>query len=622
MSSLNKELVEENVNKEKDNLDKEKEINSKYINEDERDYILEEYAEQREKLNLKKNVIETLEYDSDDNPIIKKRLIDSLEPLNHEQIQYEFFEKNFYEVCEEINCKSDQEIVELRRKFNIRIQGTNVPRPITSFDQLGFDQILLKNIKKQGFVSPTPIQIQTLPIALSGKDLIAIAQTGSGKTVAYLLPLITHIMDQREVEKDEGPIAIIVAPTRELAHQIYNECRKFSKGYTINIAPIIGGMGKNDTKKMLKTELFDIVVATPGRLIDVLKVKSLNTIRTTYLVLDEADKMFEMGFEPQIRSIVGQIRPDRQTLLFSATFKPPVENLAREILTDPIRINIGTAGSANEDITQVVEIFNSDEEKFPWMAPRLAEWILDGFVLIFAGTKSNVENLSLKIKNTLGIACSALHGDKSTEERNRIMQEFKSGIFKVLVATDIAARGLDVKEIKTVVNYNIPNDIDAHTHRIGRTGRAGDKNGIAYSLLKTNESHFAGLLINNLQNANQDIPPELVELAMKNPKFRTKSNILKRGQRSSRGRRMQNNSLINNENINKPQFEYKESLHVSGNEINQNLDLIQNNKFDFSKNQFDTKIKKRTPKLSFIKSSETYSTLDSNPTKKLYDPFK
>lgn len=408
---------------------------------------------------------------------------------------------------------SEQDVAEYRKSFAIKVSGFDVPRPIKTFEDCGFSSLLMSAITKQGYERPTPIQCQALPIVLSGRDIIGIAKTGSGKTAAFVLPMIVHIMDQPELEKEEGPIGVICAPTRELAHQIYLECKKFSKSHGIRVSAVYGGMSKLDQFKELKAGC-EIVVATPGRLIDLLKMKALTMLRASYLVLDEADRMFDLGFEPQIRSIVGQIRPDRQTLLFSATMPRKVEKLAREILSDPVRVTVGEVGMANEDITQVVQVVPSDAEKVPWLLEKLPGMIDNGDVLVFASKKATVDVVESHLVQN-GYKVAALHGDKDQASRMDILLKFKSGIFHVLVATDVAARGLDIKSIKSVVNFDIARDMDMHVHRIGRTGRAGEKDGTAYTLITQKEARFAGELVNSLIAAGQNVTTELMDLAMK-----------------------------------------------------------------------------------------------------------
>ncbi|XP_057508130.1 DEAD-box ATP-dependent RNA helicase 24-like isoform X2 [Actinidia eriantha] len=455
-----------------------------------------------------------VEYDSDDNPILlDKKKIEPIPALDHNLIDYEAFNKDFYEEKPSISGMSEQDVVEYRKSLAIRVSGFDVPRPIKTFGDSGFSVELAKAIAKQAYEKPTPIQCQALPIVLSGRDIIGIAKTGSGKTAAFVLPMIVHVMDQPELAKEEGPIGVICAPTRELAHQIYLEAKKFAKSHGIRVSAVYGGMSKLDQFKELKAGC-EIVVATPGRLIDMLKMKALTMLRATYLVLDEADRMFDLGFEPQIRSIVGQIRQDRQTLLFSATMPRKVEKLAREILTDPIRVTVGEVGMANEDITQVVQVIPSDAEKMPWLIERVPALIDNGDVLVFSSKKATVDEIESQLAQR-GFKVAALHGDKDQASRMDILQKFKSGMYHVLIATDVAARGLDIKSIKSVVNFDIARDIDMHVHRIGRTGRAGDKDGTAYTLITQKEARFAGELVNGLIAAGQNVSAELMDLAMK-----------------------------------------------------------------------------------------------------------
>ncbi|KAJ7565134.1 hypothetical protein O6H91_02G049400 [Diphasiastrum complanatum] len=477
-----------------------------------------------------------VEYDSDDNAIITvdRKKIEPIPALDHSSIDYSPFSKDFYEEKASISGLSEEEIVSYKQLLAIRVSGFDVPRPIKRFDDLGLDAVLMGAISKQGYENPTPIQCQALPIALSGRDLIGIAKTGSGKTAAFVLPMIVHIMDQEEVDKGEGPIAVICAPTRELAQQIYTETKKFAKPSGLRVSGVFGGMSKFEQFKELKAGC-EIVIATPGRLIDMLKMKALTMLRTTYLVLDEADRMFDLGFEPQIRSIVGQIRPDRQTLLFSATMPRRVERLAREILTDTVRVTVGEVGRANEDITQMVTVLPSDAEKMPWLLNKLPEMVDEGDVLVFASTKLRVEEIENQLQEKI-FKVAALHGDKDQASRMEVLKKFKSGVFHVLVATDVAARGLDIKSIKSVVNFDIAKDMDSHVHRIGRTGRAGDKEGVAHTLVTQKEARFAGELVNSLIAAGQNVSQDLMDLAMKDGRFRAQREGRRQAGKGGKGR--------------------------------------------------------------------------------------
>ncbi|XP_076053085.1 ATP-dependent RNA helicase DDX42 isoform X1 [Oratosquilla oratoria] len=460
-----------------------------------------------------------IEYDEDGNPIAPKKpkYIDPLPSIDHTTIQYEDFTKNFYMEHEDISALNVVQVQELRNKLGVKVTGFDAPKPVSSFGHFGFDEALMKAIRKSEYTQPTPIQAQSVPIALNGRDIIGIAKTGSGKTAAFIWPLLVHIMDQRELAPDEGPIGLILAPTRELAQQIYSEAKKFGKVYNIQVVCAYGGGSKWEQSKALEAGA-EIVVATPGRMIDMIKMKATNLQRVTFLVLDEADRMFDMGFEPQVRSICDHVRPDRQTLLFSATFKKKVERLARDVLTDPIRVVQGELGEANQDVSQIVKVMGVGGHKWSWLVGRLVEFMSSGSVLIFVTKKANAEELANNLK-TKEFEALLLHGDMSQYERNEVITAFKKKEKPILVATDVAARGLDIPHIRTVVNFDVARDIDTHTHRIGRTGRAGEK-GTAFTLITDKDKEFAGHLVRNLEGAAQEVPQELMDLAMQSSWFR------------------------------------------------------------------------------------------------------
>ncbi|XP_014206546.1 ATP-dependent RNA helicase DDX42 [Copidosoma floridanum] len=461
-----------------------------------------------------------IEYDEDGNPMapLKKKEIDPLPPIDHSVIPYEPFEKNFYNVHQDIANLDKQQIDDLRKALGIKVTGPAPPHPVSSFGHFGFDEHLIKGIRKYEYTQPTPIQAQAIPVAMSGRDLIGIAKTGSGKTAAFVWPMLIHIMDQKELADGDGPIGLVLAPTRELSQQIYQEAKKFGKVYNIRVCCCYGGGSKWEQSKALEDGA-EIVVATPGRLIDLVKMKATNLERVTFLVLDEADRMFDMGFEPQVRSICNHVRPDRQTLLFSATFKKRIEKLARDVLTDPIRIVQGDVGEANTDVTQHVVVFNNDPiGKWNWLNQNLVQFLSNGSLLIFVTKKLNAEELAnnLKLKEH---DVMLLHGDIDQIERNKVITAFKKKQVDILVATDVAARGLDIPHVRTVVNYDVARDIDTHTHRIGRTGRAGEK-GTAYTLVNERDKEFAGHLVRNLEGANQQVPKNLMDLALQSNWFK------------------------------------------------------------------------------------------------------
>uniref|UniRef100_A0A8B9L972 RNA helicase n=1 Tax=Astyanax mexicanus TaxID=7994 RepID=A0A8B9L972_ASTMX len=380
---------------------------------------------------------ENVDYDSDGNPIAPttKKIILPLPPIDHSEIDYPPFEKNFYIEHEELNSLTGTQVVELRQKLNLRVSGAAPPKPCTSFAHFNFDEQLMNQIRKSEYTKPTPIQCQGVPIALSGRDMIGIAKTGSGKTAAFIWPMLVHIMDQKELEQGDGPIAVIVCPTRELCQQIHTECKRFGKVYGLRSVAVYGGGSMWEQAKALQ-EGAEIVVCTPGRLIDHVKKKATSLQRVTYLVFDEADRMFDMGFEYQVRSIASHIRPDRQTLLFSATFRKKIEKLARDILIDPIRVVQGDIGEANEDVTQLVEVLPNGTDKWVWLTRRLVEFTSSGSVLIFVTKKANCDELATNLQQE-GYSLGLLHGDMDQSERNKVISDFKKKSLPVLVATDV-----------------------------------------------------------------------------------------------------------------------------------------------------------------------------------------
>ncbi|XP_022664363.1 ATP-dependent RNA helicase DDX42-like isoform X2 [Varroa destructor] len=466
-----------------------------------------------------------IEYDEDGNPIVpqKSKYIKPLPSVDHSIVEYKSFEKNFYNEHPDISSLSPDEANKLRQKLGIRVLGVMPCNPVAAFAHMNLDGGLMKAIRKAQYEQPTPIQAQAIPLALSGRDIIGIAKTGSGKTLAFLLPLLVHLMDQDELKEGDGPIGLILAPTRELAMQIYTEAKKFAKVYNVSVACCFGGVSKWEQSKAL-SEGAEIVVGTPGRMIDMIEKKGTNLQRVTFLVLDEADRMFDMGFEPQVRSICNCVRPDRQCLMFSATFKKKIERLARDVLTDPVKIIQGDIGEATEDVTQVMIFMKSkeqkdiDKEKFLWLGEHIVELCSRGSVLVFVTKKASCEIVAEKLRqrdHKLGM----LHGDIDQTERTKIIAAFKRQEFPVLVASDVCARGLDISHIRTVVNFDTARDIDTHTHRVGRTGRAGNK-GTAYTLVCEKDKEFAGHLVRNLEGANQHVPQQLMDLAMQSQWFR------------------------------------------------------------------------------------------------------
>ncbi|KAJ3180485.1 ATP-dependent RNA helicase dbp2 [Geranomyces variabilis] len=422
------------------------------------------------------------------------------------------FEKNFYAENAAVSARSESAIEAYRRHHQIAVVGTNVPRPIEAFDEASFPSYVLKEVEAVGFKAPTAIQAQGWPMALSGRDVVGVAETGSGKTLAYVLPSIVHINAQPLLQPGDGPIVLILAPTRELALQIQQECSKFGHSSKIKNTCLYGGVPRGPQMRVLEQGI-EICIATPGRLIDMLECGKTNLRRVTYLVMDEADRMLDMGFEPQIRKIVDQIRPDRQTLMWSATWPKEVQALARDYLKDYIQVNVGSMElSASHNITQIVELCSDYDKRTKLI--RLLEKISDdktAKTIIFTGTKRVADEITRYLRQD-GFAALAIHGDKKQQERDWVMQEFKAGKAPILIATDVAARGLDVRDIKLVINFDFPNNVEDYIHRIGRTGRAG-ASGTACTFFTPADAKHARQLVGILAEAKQDVPPQLEEYA-------------------------------------------------------------------------------------------------------------
>ncbi|XP_008294587.1 probable ATP-dependent RNA helicase DDX17 [Stegastes partitus] len=421
------------------------------------------------------------------------------------------FEKNFYTEHLEVQRLSQYDLEEYRRKKEITVRGSGCPKPITGFHQAQFPQYVLDVLMQQNFKEPTAIQAQGFPLALSGRDMVGIAQTGSGKTLSYLLPAIVHINHQPYLERGDGPICLVLAPTRELAQQVQQVAYDYGKSSRIKSTCVYGGAPKGPQIRDLERGV-EICIATPGRLIDFLEAGKTNLRRCTYLVLDEADRMLDMGFEPQIRKIVDQIRPDRQTLMWSATWPKEVRQLAEDFLKDYVQINVGALElSANHNILQIVDVCMENEKDNKLI--QLMEEIMaekENKTIIFVETKKRCDDLTRRMRRD-GWPAMCIHGDKSQPERDWVLSEFRSGKAPILIATDVASRGLDVEDVKFVINYDYPNSSEDYIHRIGRTARSTNK-GTAYTFFTPGNLRQARELIRVLEEARQAINPKLLQL--------------------------------------------------------------------------------------------------------------
>jgi ATP-dependent RNA helicase RhlE len=345
------------------------------------------------------------------------------------------------------------------------------------FADLNLHSTILDAIRDAGYTSPTPIQREAIPIALNGRDIMGLAQTGTGKTAAFTLPIIERLIDGPRRTR-----ALILTPTRELCVQVEESFRKYARHGEISVVAVYGGVPLDPQEKTLRAGV-DVVVATPGRLIDHLDRQNVVFDDLEVLVLDEADRMLDMGFAPQINRIVDQVPAYRQTLLFSATMPPEVEALARKYLRKPIVVQVGVRSAAASTVTHAV--YPVPREKKNALLVQLLTGSVHDSVLIFSRTKHGADRIVRDLE-TAGVSATAMHADKSQSQRTKALQDFKDGKISVLVATDIAQRGLDISGITHVINYDVPQQAEDYVHRIGRTGRAA-KEGDAYTFMSPDE---------------------------------------------------------------------------------------------------------------------------------------
>lgn len=437
---------------------------------------------------------------------------ENLREIRWDQVKLEPFKKNFFNPASSVLERSRSEVCQYLDKNEITMIGKNVPAPVLKFEESGFPSCFLDEMSRQGFEEPTNIQAVGWSIAMSGRDMVGIAKTGSGKTLAYILPALIHISNQPRLLRGDGPIALVLAPTRELAQQIQQVCNEFGRRMSIMNTCIFGGASKHPQADDLRRGV-EIVIATPGRLIDFLEMGTTNLRRTTYLVLDEADRMLDMGFEPQIRKIISQVRPDRQVLMWSATWPKEIRKLAEEFLLDYIQINIGSLSlAANHQIMQVIECCE-EYEKENRLFKLLTELSQQGDnkSIVFVETKRKVDQIAGIIKRQ-GWRADGIHGDKTQKDRDYVLSTFRRSRSGILVATDVASRGLDVDDVKVVINFDFPNNTEDYIHRIGRTGRSNHK-GTSYTFFTPANSAKAHDLIGVLKEANQYVNPELEQYA-------------------------------------------------------------------------------------------------------------
>ncbi|XP_062906850.1 DEAD-box helicase 3 X-linked a isoform X2 [Mobula hypostoma] len=410
----------------------------------------------------------------------------------------------------------------------VEATGANSPPHIETFQDVNMGEIIMANIELSRYDRPTPVQKHAIPIIISKRDLMACAQTGSGKTAAFLLPILSQIYAEGPSEalksakaqdsskygrRKQYPIALVLAPTRELAVQIYDESRKFSYRSKVRPSVVYGGADIGQQIRDLERGCH-LLVATPGRLVDMIERGKVGLDFCKYLVLDEADRMLDMGFEPQIRRIVEQDamppKDMRQTLMFSATFPKEIQILARDFLDEYIFLAVGRVGSTSENITQKV-VWVEEQDKRSFLLDLLNATGKDSLTLVFVETKKGADSLEDFLYRE-GYACTSIHGDRSQRDREEALHQFRSGKCPILVATAVAARGLDISNVKHVINFDLPSDIEEYVHRIGRTGRVGNL-GLATSFFNEKNSNITKDLLDLLVEAKQEVPSWLENLA-------------------------------------------------------------------------------------------------------------
>ncbi len=360
---------------------------------------------------------------------------------------------------------------------------------LSTFDEFGLAEPLRRSLKTENHLTPTPIQAQAIPQLMQGKDVLGVAQTGTGKTAAFALPILHRLHAERRPRVPGHPRALILAPTRELAYQIDERFRAYGRGLGLRSAVIFGGVGQGPQVKALAAGL-DILIATPGRLLDLLNQRHVNLSKVSIIVLDEADRMLDMGFIRDVRKIVGLCPKRRQTLLFSATMPGAIAKLSAEILHQPVRIDVSPAEITVDRIEQSAYLVPAQAKR-----ALLTELIADPAmtrVLVFTRTKRGADRVCKGLLQA-GVTAEALHGNKAQNARIRALEAFRSGRARVLVATDIAARGIDVAGVSHVINYELPNEPESYVHRIGRTARAG-AGGVAIAFCDSSErAHLAAI---------------------------------------------------------------------------------------------------------------------------------
>ncbi|KAI8474201.1 MAG: pre-mRNA-splicing ATP-dependent RNA helicase [Monoraphidium minutum] len=411
-----------------------------------------------------------------------------------------------------------------REDFSITYRGNNPTHPMRNWDEGNFPRALRKAIEFVGYTKPSPIQMAAIPLGLKQLDVIGVAETGSGKTAAFAIPMLAYILKQppmTEVNSADGPYAVVLAPTRELAQQIEEEVLKLAHYTDFKTTSVVGGQSIEEQGSKLRRGC-EIVIATPGRLLDCVERHYCVLNQCNYVVLDEADRMIDLGFEPQVNAVLeampkATLKPEdedaalddnftyRTMYMFSATMPPAVERLARKYLRRPVVVNIGSAGKVTENVTQRVVMLKENEK--PHRLETELDMVDEKRAIVFVNTKRQCDNVFNQLEG-MGFRCAVLHGGRSQDQREVSIKGFRDDTYNILIATDVAGRGIDVPDVALVINYDMPNAIEPYTHRIGRTGRAGKK-GTAITFLTGGDSEVFFDLKKLLEESKAQVPPEL-----------------------------------------------------------------------------------------------------------------
>ncbi|XP_077573194.1 putative ATP-dependent RNA helicase DDX59 [Stigmatopora nigra] len=414
----------------------------------------------------------------------------------------------FYKEDLFISGLSDLQVCHIKQELGIETQGRDVKRPIIEFEHCGFPATLNANLKLAKYVAPTPVQMQMLPVGLSGRDVLASADTGSGKTIAFLLPVVLMAMKDH-IRSVGSPVALILTPTRELAIQIERQAKEVVIGLpNMRTALLVGGMPLPPQLHRLKRSI-KIVIATPGRLLEILKQKAVKLENVKTVVVDEVDTMLKMGFQQQVLEVLDHVPEDHQTLLASATIPAGTEELAGRLLLDPIRISVGVKNQPCADIRQILLWVEEPSKK-----KKLFEILNDNKlyqppVVVFVDCKLGADLLCDAVAKVTGLNTVAIHSDKSQLERNSILKGLLGGNFEVVISTGVLGRGLDLANVRLVVNFDMPNTMDEYVHQVGRAGRLGHR-GTAITFLNNNNKRIFLSVVNRVKPTGTILPPQLL----------------------------------------------------------------------------------------------------------------